>query len=189
MAWFGRTGDGEESPIVDAQVPSRDDKTELVSESWHHTDQVEVSTVSEEALAAFANAVLVMPITDAARVLAEHDRLWRSFWSGQIYTGSLAEVTNFLRANLERDAERAGHKMFVVHLRVEEVCVQVESLVGDQVFAYRVWRTPHAVVLFARSNDTIRIFFSSHARPEVTRRNSAPVRKPARSCRGICSPS
>lgn len=117
--------------------------------------RVQAATVSQ-ALGAFAKAIDSMPIIDAQRVMSEYHALRGLWWGGRICTGTVAEITDLLRMNLERDAGRPGHAaVFLVDLYDDKECVQVESLVGDQSFAYRVWRTPAAVGLLANSKYSI----------------------------------
>ena len=107
------------------------------------------------ALAKFAHAFQAAPVIDRVRLRAEYEGL-RQAWGGrELCSGPLAEITDVLRANLERDAARPGHLAFLVDVVADQACAQVSSIIGGRVNAYRVWRTADGAALYGSHPDTI----------------------------------
>jgi hypothetical protein len=107
------------------------------------------------ALAKFAQAVQAAPVIDQVRLRAEYEDLSQRWGGRELSSGSLAEITDILRANLERDAARPGHEAFQVDVIADKVCAQVSSIIGDRANAYRVWRTADGGALLGSHPDTI----------------------------------
>jgi hypothetical protein len=111
-----------------------------------------VPTVPQAMELVAQHGVPLMPVIDERRLEVEYRSLELAWGERHLSTGSLPEITDLLRRNLDRDA--AGAQF--AGLRVERHLLQVSSyLERNRAFVYRLWRTPNLYALISSRLDSI----------------------------------
>lgn len=111
----------------------------------------------DEALDVFIKvAIPKTPIIDEARLRTKH-RMIKEAWGGEVglARGSVAQISDVLRRNLQHNATVAGYDGNHVVVLDDRVCTQVYTSYRGIARAYRVWRTRNGLALCGGREDTI----------------------------------
>lgn len=114
--------------------------------------RVRASTVPA-AIDAFADAIAATPVVERRWLQDTFEGLRKAWGARKLITGSLDEITEILRTNLERDGERPGGTYFLVDFMEHDTCTQVNSMHGGRFVPYRVWRTADGAALYSNRED------------------------------------